>query len=181
MLEIKKLHFFALKADTSLFCHRDIPTIHNGYCVSNAVEYAKKNDFLLNLWSVIIDFSTEHTLSSIYRYFFHLLLFEHLEDSCFKLDVPTLFTTFFLWTNIILNVLYVWRHLNNKLIFNYTLIVCNSFCVISSNTERILSNTVRETLSDSYLYCTNIGPYRHCVCSQRKIICLGGNSARFAD
>ena len=29
--------------DNALFCHRDIPTIHNGYCVSNAVDYAKKN------------------------------------------------------------------------------------------------------------------------------------------
>ena len=34
-------HFFALKTDNSLFCHRDNPTIHNGYCVSNAVDYAK--------------------------------------------------------------------------------------------------------------------------------------------
>jgi len=39
-------HFFALKTDNSLFCHRDIPTIHNGYCVSNAVDYAQKNDVL---------------------------------------------------------------------------------------------------------------------------------------
>ena len=39
-------HFFALKTDNSLFCYRDIPTIHNGYCVSNAVDYAKKNDVL---------------------------------------------------------------------------------------------------------------------------------------
>jgi len=37
-------HVFALKTDNSLFCNRDIPTIHNGYCVSNAVDYAKKND-----------------------------------------------------------------------------------------------------------------------------------------
>ena len=36
-------HFFALKTDTSLFCHRDIPTIHNGYCVSNAVDYCVSN------------------------------------------------------------------------------------------------------------------------------------------
>jgi len=36
--------FFVLKTDNSLFCHRDMPTIHNGYCVSNAVDYAKKND-----------------------------------------------------------------------------------------------------------------------------------------
>ena len=28
------LHFFALKTDNSPFCNRDIPTIHNGYCVS---------------------------------------------------------------------------------------------------------------------------------------------------
>ena len=33
-------------SDNSLFCHRDFPTIHNGYCVSNAVDYAKKNDVL---------------------------------------------------------------------------------------------------------------------------------------
>ena len=40
MLEIKKttsFHLFALKTDNSLFCHLDIPTIHNSYCVSNAV------------------------------------------------------------------------------------------------------------------------------------------------
>jgi len=43
---IKKtyFHFFALKKDNSFYCHRDIPTIHNGYCVSNAVDYTKKND-----------------------------------------------------------------------------------------------------------------------------------------
>jgi len=40
------INFFALKTDNSLFCHLDIPTIHNGYCVSNAVDYAKKNDVL---------------------------------------------------------------------------------------------------------------------------------------
>ena len=39
-------HLFALKTDNSFFCHQDIPTIHNGYCVSNAVDYAKKNDVL---------------------------------------------------------------------------------------------------------------------------------------
>ena len=39
-------HFFALKTDISLFCHRDILTIHYRYCVSNAVDYAKKNDIL---------------------------------------------------------------------------------------------------------------------------------------
>jgi len=39
-------HFFALKTDNSLFCHRDISTIHNGYCISNAVVYAKKNNVL---------------------------------------------------------------------------------------------------------------------------------------
>ena len=46
MLEIKKttyFHDFFLKTDTPLFCHRDIPTIHNGYCVSKAVDYAKRN------------------------------------------------------------------------------------------------------------------------------------------
>jgi len=48
-IEIKKptyFHCFALKTDISLFCHRDIPTIHNDYCVSNAVDYAEKNDAL---------------------------------------------------------------------------------------------------------------------------------------
>ena len=91
MLEIKKttyFHLFALKTDNSLFCHRDIPTIHNGYCVSNAVDYAKKNDVFqrfcqLNLWSVIIDFSTEHNLYSPLILFL-FLFFEHLEDSCLK-------------------------------------------------------------------------------------------------
>jgi len=41
--------FFALKTDDSLFCHQDIPTIptiHNGYCVSNVVDYAEKNGVL---------------------------------------------------------------------------------------------------------------------------------------
>jgi len=42
-------HFFALKTDNSLFCHRDIPSIRNGYCVSNAVDYAKKNDLSTEL------------------------------------------------------------------------------------------------------------------------------------
>ena len=42
-------HFFALKTDNSLFCDRDIPTIHNGCCVSNAVNYAKKKDVLLTI------------------------------------------------------------------------------------------------------------------------------------
>ena len=36
----------ALKLDHLLFCHRDIPTIHSGDFVSNAVDYAKKNDVL---------------------------------------------------------------------------------------------------------------------------------------
>jgi len=34
----------ALKTDNSLFCHQYIPSIHNGYCISNAVDYAKQND-----------------------------------------------------------------------------------------------------------------------------------------
>ena len=65
--------FFALKTDNSLFCHRDIPTLHNGYCVSNTVDYAKKNDVLPTILStelrgtVIIDFSTEHNMTSFYR------------------------------------------------------------------------------------------------------------------
>jgi len=28
-----------------------IPTIHNGYCVSNAVDYAKKNDVLPTIFN----------------------------------------------------------------------------------------------------------------------------------
>jgi len=54
LLEIKKatyFHFFALKTDNSPFCHRDIPSIHNGYCVSNAVDYAKKNYVLPTILS----------------------------------------------------------------------------------------------------------------------------------
>ena len=48
MLKIKNYIFslFCFATDNSLFCHRDIPTIHNGYCVSNAVDYEKKNDVL---------------------------------------------------------------------------------------------------------------------------------------
>ena len=42
--------YFALKTDNSLFCHH-FPTIHNGYCVSNAVDYAKKNDGLPTILS----------------------------------------------------------------------------------------------------------------------------------
>ena len=45
------VHVFALKTDNSLFCHRDIPTIHNGYCFSNVVDYAKKNDVLPTILS----------------------------------------------------------------------------------------------------------------------------------
>ena len=45
------LQIYILKRDNSLFCHRDIPTIHNGYCISNAVDYAKKNDVLPTILS----------------------------------------------------------------------------------------------------------------------------------
>ena len=38
--------FVVLKTDNSLFCHQGIPNIHNGYCVSNAADYAKKNNIL---------------------------------------------------------------------------------------------------------------------------------------
>ena len=48
----KKPRFFALKTDNSLFCRRDIPTIHNGYCVSNAVDYGKINDVLPTTLSI---------------------------------------------------------------------------------------------------------------------------------
>ena len=51
LLEKKYFNFFALETDTSLFCHRYIPTMHNGYCVSNAVDYAKKNDVLPTILS----------------------------------------------------------------------------------------------------------------------------------
>ena len=34
------------KENLHSFCHRVIPTIQNGYCVSNAVDYAKKKDVL---------------------------------------------------------------------------------------------------------------------------------------
>jgi len=73
--------FFALKTDNSHFCQRDIPTIYNGYCVSNAVDYAKTNDVFTNdfvNWikgSVIIEFSIEHNLTSINRYFHYLFHF----------------------------------------------------------------------------------------------------------
>jgi len=46
-------NFLALKTGTSLFCHQDIPTIHNGYCVSNAVDYAQKNDVLPTICQLI--------------------------------------------------------------------------------------------------------------------------------
>ena len=37
---------FALKTDTFLFCHPTIKLMKgNGYCVSNAVDYAKKTLF----------------------------------------------------------------------------------------------------------------------------------------
>jgi len=46
MVKTYRFSFVALKTDNSLFSHKGIPTIHNGYCVSNAVDYAKKNDIL---------------------------------------------------------------------------------------------------------------------------------------
>jgi len=74
LLELKKptyFHFLALKTDNLLFCHQDIPSIHNG-CFSNPEDYAKKNNVLptilsTELGAVIIDFSTEHNLTSIYH------------------------------------------------------------------------------------------------------------------
>jgi len=39
-------YFSAMKTDNSLFCYRDSPSIHYGYCISNAVDCAKKNNFL---------------------------------------------------------------------------------------------------------------------------------------
>ena len=41
-------HFFALNTDNSLFCHRDIPTIHNAYCVSRLCKEKRcfTNDFV---------------------------------------------------------------------------------------------------------------------------------------
>jgi len=55
-------HFFALKTDNSLFCHRYIPTIHIGYCVSNTVDYAKKNDVLPTIWSTELGVSNNRFL-----------------------------------------------------------------------------------------------------------------------
>ena len=55
MWEIKNLlifTFFALKTDNSLVCDRDIPAIHNGYCVGNAVDYKKKNDVLPTIYQL---------------------------------------------------------------------------------------------------------------------------------
>jgi len=44
---------FTPEAEDVLFALKiwDIPTIHNGYCVSNAVAYAKKNDVLPTILS----------------------------------------------------------------------------------------------------------------------------------
>ena len=44
-------HCFALKTDNSIFLDWDIPTIHNGYSVTNAVDYANKNDVLPTILS----------------------------------------------------------------------------------------------------------------------------------
>jgi len=46
-----------LKTDNVLSCHLDIPTIHIGYCVSNAVDYAKKNDVLPTILSTELGLS----------------------------------------------------------------------------------------------------------------------------
>jgi len=51
-----------LETDNSLFCYRDIPTIHNGYCVSNAVDYARENDVLPMI------LSTELKMLGLYLY-----------------------------------------------------------------------------------------------------------------
>jgi len=50
-ITVKTNHVFALKTENLLSCHWDIPTIHNGYCVSNAVDYAKKNEVLPTILS----------------------------------------------------------------------------------------------------------------------------------
>ena len=44
----------------------------------------------LNLWSVITDFSTEHNLTIVYRFFkyFFFIFLEHLDDSCFNITMP---------------------------------------------------------------------------------------------
>jgi len=44
-------YIFALKTVDSLFCNPDIPTINNGYCICNAVYYAKKIDVLPTILS----------------------------------------------------------------------------------------------------------------------------------
>ena len=42
-----KTYIFSLVCfENRQFAFRDIPTIHNGYCVSNAVDNAKENDVL---------------------------------------------------------------------------------------------------------------------------------------
>jgi len=97
LLEIKNTYIFALfylKTDNSPFCHRGIPTLHNGYDVSNAVDYAKKNDgsptiCQLNKWVSTCNNRFLHR-TQLNQYLplillvFIFLLFEHLEDSCFK-------------------------------------------------------------------------------------------------
>ena len=46
-------HYIALKTDNLPFCNRDIPTLHNGYCISNAVDYAKKNNVVPTILSTL--------------------------------------------------------------------------------------------------------------------------------
>jgi len=45
-----------------IFCHLDIPTIHKGYCVSNAVDYAKRNDVLPTILSTELGVSNNRFL-----------------------------------------------------------------------------------------------------------------------
>jgi len=47
----KYIFSYALKTDNSLFGHRDIPSIHYGYCVSYAVDNAKENYVLPTILS----------------------------------------------------------------------------------------------------------------------------------
>jgi len=76
-------YFFTLNTDTSLFCHRHIPTIHTGYCVTNSVDYAKKNDVLPTISSTFsLELTYDHpngfTYLQLGRDFINLFLFKYM-------------------------------------------------------------------------------------------------------
>ena len=67
MLEIKKTYiffilFFCFEKYKSLFCYRDIPSMHNGYCVSNKKVQRKT---LTVMKSLIIHFITSSNDTAI--------------------------------------------------------------------------------------------------------------------